>query len=118
MFLLHIIRQDCGTQAALAVARELVVYLTRSGDQSQYAPFIEWQLHDDEPLARLAGDLLSTGMPAARVATRVGFGDVQTLRRAFQRQLGTTLGNMLNGLLRTDAGAATTAPQRNSNRRL
>ncbi len=41
---------------------------------------------------RLAGDLLSTGMPATRVATRVGFGGVQTLRRAFQRQLGTTVG--------------------------
>ncbi len=140
---LRIIRQDCGPQAALAVARELVVYLTRSGDQSQYTPIIEWQLHEDEPVARLvtqiveqparewtlalmaetvdmtprtltrrfvagfatspvrfleqlrvrlAGDLLSTGMPAARVATRAGFGDVQTLRRAFQRQLGTTLG--------------------------
>lgn len=140
---LRIIRHDCGTQAALAVARELIVYLTRSGNQSQYAQLIEWQLHDDEPLARLvtqiveqparewtlsvmaqtidmtprtltrrfiagfdtspvrfleqlrvrlAGDLLSTGMPAKRVASRAGFGDVQTLRRAFQRQLGTTLG--------------------------
>lgn len=140
---LSIIRQDCGTQAALGVARELIVNLQRSGNQSQYAQFVEWQFHDDEPLARLttqlmeqpdrnwtlalmaeavdltprtltrkfatgfdtspvkfveqlrvrlAADFLSTGMPAMRVATRVGFGDIQTMRRAFKRQLGTTLG--------------------------
>jgi transcriptional regulator GlxA family with amidase domain len=140
---LGIIREDCGTQAALAVARELVVYLRRSGGQSQYAQIIEWQFNDDKRLAqlvnrivaqpahnwtlsimaeeadmtartltrkftaafdtspvrfveqlrvRLAGDMLSAGVPAARVASRTGLGDVQTLRRAFKRQLGTTVG--------------------------
>lgn len=144
---LDIIRRDCGTQSALAVARELVVYLTRAGGQNQFASLIEWQLHDDESLARLvssiveqpakqwnlalmadqldmtprtltrrftatfncspvrfleqlrvrlAGDMLSTGMPLAKVATRAGFGDVQTLRRAFKRQMDTTPGEYVS----------------------
>ena len=140
---LKIIRIDCGATTALSVARELVVYLTRSSGQNQYAQIIEWQFtgndqvdrlinklierpaHDwsletmaseidmtprtltrrfktsfnsspikflEQLRVRLAGDLLCEGMPLARVATRIGFTDTQTLRRAFKRQLATTPG--------------------------
>lgn len=143
---LSIIKEDCGTACALNVARELVVYLQRSGGQSQYAQILEWQFSAEQALAividtliehparnwsldsmadlagltprtltrkfnanlkvspmkflellrvRLSNDLLSAGMPIARVATRVGFTDTQTMRRAYKRQLGTTLGEYM-----------------------
>lgn len=43
----------------------------------------------------LATDLLSAGIPLERVTRQVGFSDVQTLRRACKRQLGTTIGDYL-----------------------
>jgi transcriptional regulator GlxA family with amidase domain len=143
---LSLIKDDCGTKCALHVARELVVYLQRSGGQSQYAQILELQFSAEQTLAtaidklieqpvrnwtlesmadvvgltprtltrkfnvslnispmkflerlrvRLANDLLSAGMPAARVAMRVGFNDIQTMRRAYKRQLGTTLGEYM-----------------------
>ncbi|SFI47250.1 GlxA family transcriptional regulator [Jannaschia pohangensis] len=136
---LHIIRADCGKAAALAVARELVVQLRRTGGQSQYAMHLAGQFTDDDALTRLieavlaapardwtldtlgaeagmnprtlsrrfrqamdmtpvgfvertrvdhARGLLLGGLAAKRVAVDAGFGDLQRMRRAFQRQLG------------------------------
>lgn len=136
---LTIIRADCGAEAALEVARELVVQLRRTGGQSQYAihlagqftrddaltklieqvvsqPHLDWTL---EALADTAGmnartltrhfkrdlsetpaqfvekirvdharGLLMDDLPAKRVAVDSGFGDLQRMRRAFQRRLG------------------------------
>jgi len=149
---LNIIKQDCGAKCALAVARELVVYLQRSGGQSQYAQILEWQFGAEHTLAnvidhlieqparnwtlesmadlagltprtltrkfsvslntspmkflellrvRLSSDLLSTGMPAIRVASCVGFNDLQNMRRAYKRQLGTTLGEYIDRFIQT-----------------
>lgn len=140
---LSIIKQDCSSRCALEVARELVVYLQRSGGQSQYAQILEWQFGTEQMLAnvidklieqptrnwtldsiadlagvtprtltrqfnselktspmkflellrvRLANDMLSADMPIAKVVRRAGFNDIQTMRRAYKRQLGTTLG--------------------------
>ncbi len=50
---LEIIRRDHGSAVALSVARELVVYLKRSGGQNQFADFLEAQFTDDRELARL-----------------------------------------------------------------
>ncbi len=143
---LSIIKQDCGSSVALAVARELVVSLKRSGGQNQFAQVIEWQFSAEDSIAelvsaiieqpahhwtldlmasrvstttrtlsrkfshhfntspmkfveqiriRVAGDMLSTGMPVQKVAERSGFRDVQALRRACKRQLNTTLGDYI-----------------------
>lgn len=140
---LSILKEDCGSQCALDVARELVVYLQRSGGQNQYAQLIEGQFSAEKTLAnvinklieqpqhdwslelladvagvtprtltrkfktnlntspmkflellrvRLANDLLSAGMPVKHVSRNVGFKDIQTMRRAYKRQLGSTLG--------------------------
>lgn len=136
---LAIIRADCGAEAALEVARELVVQLRRTGGQSQYAMHLAGQFTRDDTLARLieqvvsqphldwtlealadkagmstrtlsrhfkrdldeapaqfverirvdhARGLLMEDLPAKRVAVESGFGDMQRMRRAFQRRLG------------------------------
>ena len=136
---LSIIRADCGAAVALAVARELVVQLRRTGGQSQYAihlagqftkddaltqlieqvvtePHLDWSL---DALAQAAGmnprtlsrhfkrdlhenpaqfveriridharGLMAEKLPLKQVAQLSGFGDLQRMRRAFQRRFG------------------------------
>ncbi len=50
---LEIIRRDHGSPLALTVARQLVVYLKRSGGQSQFADLLEAQFSGDRELGRL-----------------------------------------------------------------
>ncbi len=139
---LAIIQADCGPAAALAVARELIVQLRRTGGQSQYAfhlagqftgedalaslierivtePHLDWSL---ETMADTAGmnprtlsrrfkrdvhdspaqfvekirveharSLLQDDLPLKSVAVKSGFGDLQRMRRAFQRHFGVQL---------------------------
>lgn len=136
---LAIIQADCGSATALAVARELIVQLRRTGGQSQYAFHLAGQFAGDDVLARLierivsqphlewslemmadvagmntrtltrrfkrdlettpahfvekvrvdhARGLLLEDLPLKRVASQSGFGDLQRMRRAFQRHLG------------------------------
>lgn len=136
---LDIIRRDCGAASALAVARELVVQLRRTGGQSQYAIHLAGQFTRDDTLTQLieqivtqphldwtldrmansagmnartlsrhfkrslketpaqfvervrvdhARGLLAENMPSKQVAVDSGFGDLQRMRRAFQRRFG------------------------------
>ncbi len=136
---LSIIRADCGSAVALAVAREMVVQLRRTGGQSQYAIHLAGQFTQDEALTRLietvvskphldwtlemlaetasmnartlsrhfkrdlettpaqfvervrvdhARGLLAENVPLKKTATDSGFGDLQRMRRAFQRRFG------------------------------
>ncbi|MEM9241578.1 MAG: helix-turn-helix domain-containing protein, partial [Pseudomonadota bacterium] len=136
---LAIIQADCGPSVALAVARELVVQLRRTGGQSQYAFYLAGQFSGDDTLAKLiervvanphldwsleamadisgmhprtltrrfkrdvdetpahfvekiridhARNLLQDNKPLKRVAVESGFGDIQRMRRAFQRRFG------------------------------
>lgn len=136
---LAIIQADCGPATALAVARELIVQLRRTGGQSQYAFHLAGQFSGDDVLARLiervvsqphlnwsletmadvagmntrtltrrfkrdldntpahfvekvrvdhARGLLLEDLPLKRVASESGFGDLQRMRRAFQRHFG------------------------------
>ena len=136
---LAIIRRDCGAATALSVAQELVVYLQRSGGQSQFSGFLSRQYNLDTRLSGLVDDILqapeldwkldsmaekmsmnsrtlsrqfasamnmspirfvekvrfdlarqflSSGMPLKRAAVASGFGDIQRMRRSFQRQVG------------------------------
>ncbi|WP_161862367.1 GlxA family transcriptional regulator [Algicella marina] len=140
---LAIIEADCGPTIALAVARELIVQLRRTGGQSQYSSFLVGQFSDRGALARLieqvvtqpqrdwsleamaeeagmnsrtltrrfkrdvhetpaqfvekvrvdhARTLLQSDVPLKRVAAESGFGDLQRMRRAFQRRFGLQLG--------------------------
>lgn len=136
---LAIIRRDCGPQAALEAAQQLVVYLKRPGGQSQFSGFLSGQFTLDAGLSRLVDEILqaperdwtleimadrlaissrtlsrrfaatmklspvrfvekirldlarqflSSGMPLKRCAAASGFGDMQRMRRSFQRQIG------------------------------
>ncbi len=144
---LAIIRADCGQAAALAVARELVVQLRRTGGQSQYATHLAAQFTDDSRLTRLiehvvsnphqdwsldaladtaamnprtlsrrfkremnetpaqfvervrvdhARGLLHENVALKQVAVSSGFGDLQRMRRAFQRRYGVHVSEYLS----------------------
>jgi transcriptional regulator GlxA family with amidase domain len=137
---LALIEADFGHQVAIQTARQLVMFIKRSGGQSQFSVPLTAQLHDRGDFAdlhawmaaRLAEDLSverlaehvgmsprnfarsyaakvgrtpaktveamrleaacraleETGLPLKSIAAAAGHGDEQTLRRAFQRQLG------------------------------
>ena len=144
---LSIIRADCGADAALEVARELVVQLRRTGGQSQYAIHLAGQFSRDDSLSRLieqivsqpqkdwtldaladaagmntrtlsrhfkrdldetpahfvekvrvdhARGLLQEKQPPKQVAIDSGFGDLQRMRRAFQRRFGVGVNEYLS----------------------
>ncbi len=50
---LALIEEDCGPQVALAVARELVVFLKRPGGQEQYSEPLQFQMQSADPLSNL-----------------------------------------------------------------
>jgi transcriptional regulator GlxA family with amidase domain len=50
---LSLIEEDLGSQAALAVARELVVYLKRPGGQEQYSEPLQFQIESADRLGEL-----------------------------------------------------------------
>jgi transcriptional regulator GlxA family with amidase domain len=52
---LALIEEDHGAPVALAVARELVVYLKRPGGQEQYSEPLQFQIESTDKLADLAG---------------------------------------------------------------
>ena len=56
---LALIQSDCGPSVALAVARELVVQLRRTGGQSQYAFHLAGQFTGDDTLATLIEKIVS-----------------------------------------------------------
>jgi len=55
---LHLINRLCGAQTALQVAREMVVYFRRSGDDPQLSPWLRWRNHL-HPAIHRAQDLLT-----------------------------------------------------------
>lgn len=56
---LSLIEEDYGSRAALAVARELVVYLKRSGGQEQYSEPLQFQTQSVSRLSELTTWILS-----------------------------------------------------------
>ncbi|MFI0714465.1 GlxA family transcriptional regulator [Streptomyces inhibens] len=139
---LALVAEDHGEEMALAVARQLVVYLKRQGGQSQFSVplsrtpaarrdidelcvFITEHLDDDLSATALAGRMClserhfarifrqetgtspaayveaarvesarrlleATDQPLEQIAATVGMGSVETLHRAFRKQISTT----------------------------
>jgi transcriptional regulator GlxA family with amidase domain len=56
---LSLIEEDFGRQIALSLARELVVYSKRSGEQEQYSEALQFQLQSSERFADLPAWILS-----------------------------------------------------------
>ncbi|MEV8532400.1 DJ-1/PfpI family protein [Streptomyces sp. NPDC051211] len=139
---LALVAEDHGEESALAVARQLVMYLRRQGGQSQFSVplsrpaaarrdidelrvFITEHLDDDLSAAALAGRMClserhfarvfrqetgtspaayveaarveaarrlleTTDLPLEQIAATVGMGSVETLHRAFRKQISAT----------------------------
>jgi transcriptional regulator GlxA family with amidase domain len=89
---LALIEEDCGPTVALAVARELVVYLKRPGDQAQYSEPLRFQARSSDRFADLAVWIsrnLYRRLSTETLAQRTHLG-VRHFSRDFKRSFGVT----------------------------
>jgi transcriptional regulator GlxA family with amidase domain len=85
-----IIQQDCGPKAALEVAQELVVYLRRTGGQSQFSDLLRTQFSLEDPISKLVEKVTSEPTRDWRLETlaeEVGM-SVRTMSRRFNASFG------------------------------
>lgn len=84
---LALIEEDFGPQMALTVARDLVVYVRRSGGQLQYSEPLRFQARADNRFADLAvwiASHLDADLSVERLAARTGLSERQFNRRFTQ----------------------------------
>jgi len=89
---LSFVEADCGPEVALAVARNMVLFMRRPGGQTQYSAGLNVQAAASPKLRRLIAEV--TADPAGdltlpRLAERAGMSE-RTFSRAFQRDAGLT----------------------------
>jgi transcriptional regulator GlxA family with amidase domain len=87
---LALVADDHGRRAAAAVARQLVVYLRRSGGQTQFSATLAAQSVDSEPLRDLLAWLpehLAEDLSVAALASRANLSERQ-FRRVFTADVG------------------------------
>lgn len=99
---LALVEADHGSQTALAVARELVLFLRRPGGQSQFSAGASLQVAGEPRIARLATEILDD--PAGRVSARarsvpaladaVGMSE-RSFLRAFRKSTGMSPGRFV-----------------------
>jgi transcriptional regulator GlxA family with amidase domain len=80
---LAMVEEDCGRSLALAVARNLVVFLKRPGGQAQFSSALTLQSADDRFAALHAwlADHLAEDLPLSRLAVQAGMSERTFLRR-------------------------------------
>jgi transcriptional regulator GlxA family with amidase domain len=101
---LALIEEDYGPKLALSVARDLVVYLKRSGGQRQYSEPLRFQARAGDRFAELAAWIaahLNDDLPVEALAARAGLSPRQFSRR-FTRAFGMTPSQQIEAL-RLDA---------------
>lgn len=88
---LAMVEQDLGQAAALAVARQLVVFLKRPGGQAQFSAFLSRQHGDDRwgALHSWIADNLAGDLSVSVLADRAGMTE-RSFVRHYRRQTGTT----------------------------
>jgi transcriptional regulator GlxA family with amidase domain len=89
---LALVEEDHGRRVALAVARELVLFLRRPGSQSQFSAQLTVQAADREPLRELQAwiaDHPGADLSVAALASRVAMSP-RNFARVFARELGLT----------------------------
>ena len=89
---LALVADDHGRQAAATVARQLVVYLQRSGGQTQYSTLLAGQAADTEPVRDLLSwlrDHLNEDLSLPALARQVNLSERQ-FTRVFKAQVGVT----------------------------
>src|SRR5207248_8247337 len=89
---LSLIEEDYGQQVSLGVARQLVVYLKRSGGQEQYSEPLQFQTNSGDRFADLVTWMTNNPTSAMSVeilARRASLSPRQFFRR-FKEQFGTS----------------------------
>ena len=89
---LALVTEDLGSQIALEVARELVMYLRRTGGQSQFSSALALQASDREQLEELrswAVDHLAGDLRVENLALRTGMSP-RNFARIFRKSTGIT----------------------------
>ena len=89
---LALVADDHGRQAAATVARQLVVYLRRSGGQAQFSALLAAQAADSEPMRDLLSwlpDHLTDDLSVTALARQVNLSERQ-FSRVFKAELGIT----------------------------
>lgn len=89
---LSLVEEDCGRDVALAVARELVLFLRRPGGQSQFSVQLSAQAATREPIRDLQAWMAEHPGEDLRIPTlarRVAMSE-RTFRRFFTQELGSS----------------------------
>jgi transcriptional regulator GlxA family with amidase domain len=89
---LALVADDHGRQAAATVARQLVVYLQRSGGQAQFSALLAGQAADTEPVRDLLSwlrDHLTSDLSVAALARQINLSERQ-FTRVFKAEVGAT----------------------------
>lgn len=89
---LALLEEDAGSEAALAVARQLVIFVRRPGGQAQFSAQLSARLADREPLRDLQAwiaDNLDADLSVAALAQRAHMSP-RNFARAFKREIGVT----------------------------
>jgi transcriptional regulator GlxA family with amidase domain len=89
---LAMVEEDHGRDAALAVARRLVVFLKRPGGQSQFSAQLAGQLAERRPLGELQAwvtEHVGDDLTVERLADRVAMSP-RNFSRTFRREVGVT----------------------------
>jgi transcriptional regulator GlxA family with amidase domain len=89
---LALVADDHGHQAAATIARQLVVYLQRSGGQAQFSALLAGQAVDTEPVRDLLSwirDHLTEDLSVPALARRVNLSERQ-FTRVFKAEVGAT----------------------------
>ena len=94
---LALLEDDHGRDVALAVARELVMFLRRPGGQSQFSVQLSTQVADREPLRELQrwmADHLGADLSVEALARRAAMSP-RNFARVFTREVGVTPGEFV-----------------------
>jgi len=89
---LALVEEDIGREAALDVARHLVVFLRRPGGQAQFSAQLSTQFAESDPLRDLQAFILdhpSANLSVQSLSRRVAMSP-RNFARVFTRQVGTT----------------------------
>src|SRR5207248_1835250 len=89
---LALVEEDLGRETALAIARQLVMFLRRPGGQAQFSAQLAVQLAEREPLRELQAFILehpAADLSVVKLARRVAMSP-RNFARVFTRELGTT----------------------------
>lgn len=94
---LHLVAEDHGDRQAMEVARELVVFLRRSGGQSQFSRPLAAQVEASPPIAQLIAwitENLQASLSVTELADRVGMSE-RNFSRMFTLETGTSPGKFV-----------------------